>query len=125
MKLQLSLLGTLALFFLTLQVFSQTGKEWEDQNIVRINKEDPHAHFIPYDNIEKASKADPKQSSYYKSLNGKWKFKWFESPDNTPANFHETGYSDKDWNTIDVPANWEFRGYGYPIYVNIKYPYGY
>jgi len=115
---------TLLLSISTLYSFSQTGKEWEDQNIVRINKEEPHAHFMPYDAIDKAAKADLKLSPYYQSLNGKWKFKWYESPDITPTNFFESGYNDQDWDKIDVPANWEMRGYGYPIYVNIKYPYG-
>ncbi len=28
-----------------------------------------------------------------------------------------------EWDTIAVPSNWERQGYGYPIYVNVPYPF--
>lgn len=49
-------------------------------------------------------------------LSGKWNFKFFPSVmllDVNPAS----------WDTIDVPSNWQLKGYGKPIYTNIRYPY--
>lgn len=57
------------------------------------------------------------------SLDGKWKFHWSGKPDQRPADFYQTGFSDKNWKTIDVPSCWEMRGYGIPIYTNVRYPY--
>jgi len=63
------------------------GNDWENQFITRINKEKPHAFFIPYDDIEKAKSDDPGQSVYYKSLNGRWKFKLVNIPERAPGKF--------------------------------------
>ena len=100
------------------------GNEWENQFITRINKEKPHAFFIPYDNIEKARSDDPVQSVFYKSLNGEWKFKLTDTPEEAPGKFSEIKFKDKSWDLIKVPSNWQCEGYDYPIYVNIDYPFG-
>jgi beta-galactosidase len=57
------------------------------------------------------------------SLDGKWKFHWSGKPDQRPTDFYQTGFNDKNWKTIDVPSCWEMRGYGIPIYTNVRYPY--
>ena len=48
-------------------------------------------------------------------LNGEWNFKYYPSVallDASPAS----------WDKIDVPSNWQLKGYGKPIYTNIRYP---
>lgn len=50
------------------------------------------------------------------SLNGKWNFRFFPSVLLLDPN------PDK-WDSIDVPSNWQIKGFGKPIYTNIKYPY--
>ena len=57
------------------------------------------------------------------SLNGNWKFWMAESPERIPEQFWETDYCDKDWDEIKVPANWEYEGYGKPVYTNMLYPF--
>jgi beta-galactosidase len=99
--------------------------DWENQFITRINKEKPHAFFIPYSDIEKAKSDDPVQSVYIKSLNGKWKFKLVNTPEKAPKKFSGKNYNDKNWDLIKVPSDWQCEGYDYPIYVNIDYPFGY
>ena len=47
------------------------------------------------------------------SLNGTWNFAWSGSPDVKPVAGH----------TIDVPSCVELRGWGMPIYTNIRYPF--
>jgi beta-galactosidase len=100
------------------------NNEWENQFITRINKEEPHAFFIPYDNIGKAKSGDPLQSVYYKSLNGKWKFKLVNTPEKAPGKFPDQKFNDKNWDLIKVPSDWQCEGYDYPIYVNVDYPFG-
>lgn len=48
-------------------------------------------------------------------LNGEWSFRYFVSA--TLLNLNP-----ENWDTISVPSNWQLKGYGKPIYSNIKYP---
>lgn len=54
-------------------------------------------------------------------LNGSWRFHWTQSPVDAPKGFEAVDFDDSDWSTITVPSNWELKGYGKPIYTNIKY----
>ena len=97
-------------------------KEWENPKIIGINKLPPHNTLTPFKDLESAlNKRD--NSSFFNSLNGIWKFNWVKIPADRPKNFYEIDYDDRSWGEIDVPSNWELRGYGIPIYTNIKYPY--
>ncbi len=99
------------------QLFSQT--EWENPAIVDIAKEKPHTHFVPL-----ASRAeDEENSSLVHSLNGVWKFNYADRPDDRPKDFFTPGYNDDSWKNIVVPSNWEWKGFGVPIYTNITYPF--
>jgi beta-galactosidase len=56
-------------------------------------------------------------------LNGQWRFKWSKNPAERPVAFYESSFSDKNWDLIPVPSNWEMEGYGIPIYTNVEYPF--
>lgn len=104
--------------------YSQTGLEnWEDPNIVRINKEDPRAYFIPYQNEQKALTFNREESDRFVLLNGVWKFRYFNNPSEADVELFRNEIKTDDWGDINVPGNWELQGHGYPIYVNIKYPF--
>ncbi|MDD5148876.1 MAG: glycoside hydrolase family 2 TIM barrel-domain containing protein, partial [Flavobacterium sp.] len=60
---------------------------------------------------------------YYQSLNGSWKFNWVKSPDMRPVDFYKTDFNVNYWDNIEVPSNWQMKGYGKPIYTNITYPF--
>ena len=96
--------------------------DWENSKVFNINKEPAHSTLISFDSLEN-SKKNREESQYYKTLNGIWKFNWVEKPADRPVNFYDVNYEIKDWDEIDVPSNWQMRGYGIPIYTNVKYPY--
>ena len=96
--------------------------DWENSNKFSIGKEPSHSTLIPFETIAEAL-GKWEDSPYYKSLNGNWKFNWVNSPSERPNNFYEEDFIDDDWEEIDVPSNWQMRGYGIPIYTNVKYPY--
>lgn len=96
-------------------------EDWENPQVVQINKEEPRSDFIPYQKLENALMDSLELSSFYKSLNGKWKFNWSENPSVRPKTFYKPDYNVSNWDEIDVPANWELKGYGIPIYVNTSY----
>ncbi len=114
-------LVSVVLSVLMLNVFPQTVEDWENPDVIGINKMAPHATLLPFPDERMALENDWSKSPYYINLNGKWKFHWSESPSQRPVNFYLPDYNDSQWDLIPVPANWEFLGYGVPIYVNQPY----
>ncbi|SHG90939.1 beta-galactosidase [Flavobacterium fluvii] len=97
--------------------------DWENPEVFQINREPARAAFLPYQD-EKTAIADIySASNWYMNLNGNWKFNWSATPDKRPADFYKTNYNTSDWKEIEVPSNWELKGYGIPIYTNITYPF--
>jgi beta-galactosidase len=107
-------------FFLT-EINAQTLPDWEDPSVISRNTEAPHATFTHYNSVKLGQNA--KDLSHYRSLNGTWKFNWVEKPADRPKDFYLADFDTKAWDDIDVPSDWQMRGYGYPIYTNIKYPF--
>ncbi|NOY36431.1 MAG: DUF4981 domain-containing protein [Chlorobi bacterium] len=95
--------------------------ELENQKIFDQNKEDPHATFIHYDNVDAVMRNKREASPWFMLLNGTWKFNWVKNPADRPAGFYNPDFDVSGWDTIPVPSNWELQGYGIPVYVNIPY----
>ena len=96
-------------------------KEWENPAVVENAKEPPHATFIAFPSAEDVFNNDISNSSWYKSLNGTWKFNYANTPEERPQTAHEIGYNDFNWKEITVPGNWELQGFGIPHYTNILF----
>jgi beta-galactosidase len=101
-----------------------TVNDWENERVIGINKEKPRAFFIHYQDIETARLNDPLKSEDYKSLNGEWNFQLVNVPEESPVDFFKADFNDSEWNKIPVPSNWQCEGFDYPIYTNVKYPFG-
>ena len=103
-----------------------TGWEWQSPDSVAVNKLQPHAWFFSFRNIDEARKVLPENSSYWKSLDGMWKFHWAPNPDERPKDFFRTDYDVSKWDDIKVPMSWNMAGlqrdgknkYGDPLYSN-------
>ena len=108
------------------QQAAPTGWEWQSPDSVAVNKLQPHAWFFSFRNIEEARKVLPENSSYWKSLDGMWKFHWAPNPDERPKDFFRTDYDVSKWDDIKVPVSWNMAGlqrngknkYGDPLYSN-------
>ncbi|MCK5135941.1 MAG: DUF4981 domain-containing protein [Bacteroidales bacterium] len=111
----------LLLLGMVIPLHSQDLPEWQDPDVVAVNREDPHATRFSYESMEAAVGGDMQASSNFLSLNGTWKFQWSPNPASRPVDFYKAGFNDKQWDDIPVPSNWELKGYGVPIYVNIPY----
>jgi len=97
--------------------------DWENEQVIGINKEPAHSVYIPYATIEQALADYANESPFYQRLNGTWKFNWVKSPDMRPVDFYKTDFNVSYWDDIEVPSNWQVKGYGKPIYTNITYPF--
>ena len=93
--------------------------EWQNPQIFGINKEPDHATLIPFSNEQDALTIDRSKSKNFILLNGEWDFQFKESPLQVNKDFYNT----KSWKKIEVPSNWQLKGYGKPIYTNIKHPF--
>lgn len=80
---------------------------WKDANVNEISRLPMHADYD----------VDSPQMT----VNGDWKFQWFESMGQQQKDFWRTDIDDSAWDTMPVPGMWELNGYGDPQYVNIGY----
>lgn len=111
---------------LTLALFgvcnAQGVKEWENELINSINREPSRAESFPLASAKAAITEDEPETPFRKSLNGDWVFMWNGSPDDRPVDFYRPDFDASQWYSIDVPSCVEMRGYGIPIYTNVRYP---
>ncbi|MDX2432267.1 MAG: glycoside hydrolase family 2 TIM barrel-domain containing protein, partial [Bacteroides sp.] len=96
---------------------------WQDPTVFGKNKIPPHLITIPFEKEDAAGKYFRETSSFYQSLNGDWKFAFSNSPLNEPEGFSLLQFNEEEWDIIDVPSNWQLRGYGQPIYTNQVHPF--
>ena len=100
--------------------------EWQDPEVFSVGAEPPHATLMPFPSEAAALTAidHPEQSPFYLSLNGQWQFHHAMKPADRATDFYRADFDASGWDKIKVPANWQLEGYDYPIYVNIRYPFG-
>lgn len=112
--------------FMYASVSAPAGNEWESPENLALNKEQPHAYFFSFQDVENARKVLPENSKFWQSLDGDWKFHWAPDPDSRPKDFYQTDFDVTSWDVIPVPSSWNIYGiqkdgsqkYGTPIYVN-------
>ncbi|MEZ8155825.1 beta-galactosidase [Vibrio splendidus] len=95
-------------------------RDWENPQSVNIHCLNAHSPLSSYRNFKHARDGIESQR---KSLNGQWKFKYFDAPEQVDGEFIETSFNDSQWDEITVPSNWQMQGYDKPIYANVKYPF--
>ncbi len=119
MKLLFTLFCTM--LFMTSTLLGQEVPEWENPEIFAVNQEKTRSTAIPYADEQAALQDNYGESPYFQSLNGKWKFHWVPRVAEVSAGFFSEDFNDKEWVDMPVPGNWEFNGYGIPMYVNIGF----
>ncbi len=100
-------------------VLLHSQERWQDPAVFDINREPPHATYVPFSSRAGALADDASESPYYLSLNGIWKFRWVRQPSERPTGFFESGFDDSQWADLQVPSNWELEGYGVPHYIEM------
>lgn len=113
--------GLFIMIFFTLASSAQSIPEWQNPDVVQVNRVPAHSSLFPFESFELATENAKEESRFFIDLNGKWKFNWVDKPADRPADFYREDFDASGWDDINVPANWELNGYGVPIYVNIPY----
>jgi beta-galactosidase len=107
--------GSVAVFALTAPLAAQ--ERWQDLTVFDVNREASHATFVPFGDREWALSGEKEGSPFFLSLNGPWAFEWVRSPGEATADFFDPAFQDQSWDELEVPSNWEMRGYGVPLYL--------
>ncbi|UJF15779.1 DUF4981 domain-containing protein [Jeotgalibaca sp. MA1X17-3] len=95
----------------------------QNHYLLHRNREKSRAHFIPFSNMEDMLTKKRSKSKRIQMLNGKWKFYYSETPQESPMYLHGKNVSVNDWDEIEVPGHWQLQGYGVPHYTNVLYPF--
>lgn len=103
---------------------SQSLPEWENPRVFRINNEAAHATLMPFADKATALTFDKSNSSFYKSLNGTWRFRYLTNPSMTSDDFPADSINESRWTNIEVPGNWQLQGdFDPPVFTNIIHPF--
>lgn len=94
---------------------------WKDIRTVSVNKEPARSSFMTYADRSEALTGKYEKSSYYRLLNGTWRFFYAESEAHLPAGITDSSANTDGWYDIQVPGNWEIQGHGVAIYTNHGY----
>ncbi|HRN46394.1 MAG TPA: glycoside hydrolase family 2 TIM barrel-domain containing protein, partial [Niabella sp.] len=94
---------------------------YEDQMVSGINRDAARATAYSYSTIEDALRNNRENSGRFISLNGEWDFSFALKPGDEPREFYKTRV--QNWKQIEVPSNWELKGYDKPIYKSAVYPF--
>jgi beta-galactosidase len=104
-------------------LFAAAVNDWENPDVNSINRLPARTYAMPLAEESAAfSDALLPETPYAVSLNGEWKIKWVGDPARRPSDFWNVDFDDSDWAAIDVPSCVELRGYGIPVYTNVRYP---
>ena len=120
MKKTISILSILIISILSVNA-QEKVPFWQNEKINEDNREPMHAAYYVFENEALAAKNDWRQSKNYLDINGAWKFKYVNSPNDLPNEFEKSTFDDSAWDNFKIPASWDVNGYGYPIYTNTTY----
>ncbi|WP_052825812.1 glycoside hydrolase family 2 TIM barrel-domain containing protein [Neotamlana nanhaiensis] len=119
------ILNRLKLFIVVLfpAILLAQNNIWEDPRINQINRLPAKATFYSYETEALAKVNIRENANNFKSLNGDWKFYWVATPEEALTDFQNESFNSASWDDIEVPSNWEMKGYGTAIYTNTTYPF--
>ncbi|QDH79007.1 DUF4981 domain-containing protein [Echinicola soli] len=93
---------------------------WEDPLITSLNREPARTTAYSFESVQGALEGD-RDNSRMMMLNGEWDFHFSKNMKEAPKDFFQSRVS--GWDKIEVPSNWELKGYDKPIYKSAVYPF--
>ncbi|GAL10167.1 beta-galactosidase [Vibrio astriarenae] len=81
-------------------------RDWENPQSVNLHCMKAHS---PLASFRSAKDARENNNSHRRSLNGDWKFKLFDAPEQVDEDFIKAGFNDSPWSSIPVPSNWQLQ----------------
>lgn len=97
--------------------------DWQNHHVLSINRAPAHSPWGAYESVQQALSFDRTASARQISLDGTWKFRLVDNPEQVTDPFYQEDFDVSRWDDIQVPGNWEVQGFGKPIYTNVIYPF--
>ncbi|MFV0254170.1 MAG: glycoside hydrolase family 2 TIM barrel-domain containing protein [Beutenbergiaceae bacterium] len=100
---------------------------WDSQpEVFEVGRLEATTRTVPLA-ADAALEMDEANSPWLTSLNGDWSFTWSPSLEQAPSDFMDPQSSVADWDTVQVPHNWQLDGYGDAetgdiVYLNERHP---
>ena len=94
----------------------------ENPELTGEGQQTPHVDLRPYADARTAAKDVTEHSarnSNVASLNGDWRLKIFNKPDDVPAEFRAAGFDASAWPKAKVPHTWQSDFIDHPMFRNI------
>ena len=82
-------------------------------------------YYIPASTAFDSPIAARENSDRLQSLNGTWKFRYYDSIYRLQDEFYNEGYDVSGFDDIPVPSVWQMHGYDYHQYTNVRYPFAF
>jgi beta-galactosidase len=79
--------------------------------------------LVPFPDLAGALGAERKDSPWFLSLDGAWRFRLVDRPTAIPDGFTRADSDDESWDTVEVPGNWTVQGHDRPHYTNVQMPF--
>lgn len=89
-------------------------KYWQNKDIFSVNTLERNALTAPLDEGGHPAVLD---------LNGEWYFRFYDSVNDFDEKLFAADVDCDGLDVISVPSEWQIKGYGTPIYTNVRYPY--
>ena len=97
-------------------------RPWADPHVVSINRLSMRPPTAAVATVVDARAGD--DSSWRRSLDGRWQFRLFDTPDSVSAAAVAKPVTGSSWSAVTVPGNWTLQGVGdLPQYTNVRMPF--
>ncbi len=97
-------------------------RHYENLSVLHENTMPNRAYYIPASH--KGDFVEHRQESdRFQSLNGIWKFSYYESVYELQDKFYDPAFDTSDFDNIPVPSVWQMHGYDRHQYTNTLYPF--
>ena len=96
---------------------------YENLSVLHENTMPARAYYIPASRRMDNLVEHREESDRMQSLNGTWKFQYFNSIYDIKDSFFEKNYDTENFDEIQVPSVWQMAGYDTHQYTNIRYPF--
>ncbi len=105
------------------------GRPWLDPEVTAMNRLPMRPLAVPCPDRETARRLDATDpttytaSPWWRSLDGTWRFRLHERPEDVPLEAVDPATDDRGWDRIAVPGPWTMQGFGAPHYTNVIMPF--
>ena len=89
----------------------------EDPRMTGEGQQPHHAELRPYSSVQEALRGK-ESTPFTRTLDGDWRIRMHDLPEQVPAGFEKPGYDTSRWKTVTVPHTWQTDGLDHPMYRN-------